>query len=262
MSKIKKIGTIFGEFGINPLRIVKAILGVPTYFLNLCKVLYQNNNNRDWKIALFPVFADRYENSGVANSQYFYMDLWAARIVKKIGPLKLVDVGSRVDGYIAHILTFREVEVFDVRKLESNVDGLSFRQIDLSEINSTPIAYADCVSSLHALEHFGLGRYGDKLDLDGWKIGLMNMVRMLKPNGNLILAVPVGRQRIEFDAHRVFSPETIVNEASKLGLKLESYSYVDDNKVFHHDANPISRCLMLNYGCGCFCFSLEEKFNV
>ena len=32
-------------------------------------------------------------------------------------PEKHVDVGSRVDGFVAHVASFREIEVFDVRPI-------------------------------------------------------------------------------------------------------------------------------------------------
>lgn len=39
------------------------------------------------------------------------MDFWAARLVYSLQSSKLVGVGSRVDGFISHILTFSDIEV-------------------------------------------------------------------------------------------------------------------------------------------------------
>jgi hypothetical protein len=42
-----------------------------------------------------------------------------------------VDIGSRVDGFVAHVASFREIEVFDVRPISTAVPGVVFRQADL-----------------------------------------------------------------------------------------------------------------------------------
>ena len=65
---------------------------------------------------------------------------------------------------------------------------------------------ADSVSCLHALEHLGLRCYGDTIDYDGWRKGLDGRTEILEPGGTLYLGLPTGEpQRVEFNAHRVFS---------------------------------------------------------
>ena len=63
----------------------------------------------------------------------------------------------------------------------------------------------DSISSLHALEHFGLGRYGDKIDPYGYMKGITNITKVLKSKGIFYFSVPMGKQRIEFNAHRIFN---------------------------------------------------------
>jgi hypothetical protein len=70
--------------------------------------------------------------------------------------------------------------------------------------------YCDSVSCLHALEHFGLGRYGDKIDIYSLEKGLSNLVKLLAKDGLLYLSVPIGKERIEFNAHRVMDISTIL----------------------------------------------------
>lgn len=237
--------------GINPLRLGKAICGIPIYIRNVLNVYRQNNEG--WKINIFPVFADRYEQSGKVKRHYFHMDLWAARIVYKLKFKNIVDVGSRLEGFVAHVLVFCDVEIIDVRPVGVQARGMSFRQLDMVRMDTVLEGYADCVTCLHALEHFGLGRYGDEVDINGWRTGLLNLTKMLKPGGSLILAVPIGRERIEFDAHRVFNLDRIIDEGNKQGLNLKEFSYIDDIGNFHEFAD-IDDAKNLEYGCGCFHF--------
>ena len=53
------------------------------------------------------------------------------------------------------------------------------------------LAKYDSVSCLHALEHFGLGRYGDKIEPKGHKYGIQNFSDIMVKNGILYLSVPI-----------------------------------------------------------------------
>jgi SAM-dependent methyltransferase len=90
-----------------------------------------------------------------------------------------------------------------------------------------PLAdHCDSVPCLHALEHFGLGRYGDPLDRDGHLRGFRNLRRILQEGGTCYLSVPMGPQRTEFDSERVFWLGYLLRMVSD-GF-LERCSYVDD----------------------------------
>ena len=86
------------------------------------------------------------------------------------------------------------------------------------------------------------------------------MIEILRSHGVLIIAVPIsGFQRIEFDAHRVFNVETVVNHCMKRGLSLVEFAYVDDRGDLNHadlpfDLTTRNKIFDLKYGCGCFVF--------
>lgn len=128
--------------------------------------------------------------------------------------------------------------------------ALTFQQANAVDPGAFPMICADCVSCLHALEHFGLERY---VDLDAWRIGFRNLARIVKLGGSLLLAVPVEGERIEFSAHRVFDPDRMLREAASLGLSLESYSFVDNSNLFHESVD-LAASTSLDYGCGCLHF--------
>jgi hypothetical protein len=55
------------------------------------------------------------------------------------------------------------------------------------------------------LEHVGLGRYGDSIDPEGTIKAVREIARVVAPGGTVVYSVPVGRELIEFNAHRRFS---------------------------------------------------------
>ena len=206
-----------------------------------------------------PTLSDGHSDSGVATGHYFHQDLWAARHIYNNEPSRHIDIGSRIDGFIAHLICFRDVEVVDIRALNSNVSGLAFHQADMMSSTELGIDPAPSVSCLHALEHFGLSRYGDALTPDGWKTGFANLSKLVAPGGLLYIGVPIGRPAVEFNAQRIFHPAYVLEEASKHGLTLQSWACVDDNGDFKSLEMPpqpdqISALAKFNYACGLFIF--------
>ena len=170
---------------------------------------------------IYPCLNDKYENNGSATGHYFHQDLLVARRIYENKPEKHIDVGSSVGGFVAHVASFREITVIDIRPSIGKSHNITFVQQDfMSELDKSLISSTDSLSCLHAMEHFGLGRYGDPLNYDGYIIGIENFYKVLKKNGKLYFSVPIGNpQRIEFHAHRVFSPKYLVDIFSK-NLKL------------------------------------------
>jgi SAM-dependent methyltransferase len=230
---------------------------MPHFFKDYREIKKQAGQNKaDFPLgALYPCLDDAKNESGVACGHYFHQDLLVASLIFKNNPVKHVDIGSRIDGFVAHVASFREIEVFDIRELSNAIPNIHFRRFDLINKNFNLKDYCDSVSCLHALEHFGLGRYGDEINYQGHISGWENIYKMLKTGGNLYFSVPIGPQRIEFNAHRVFSVNYL------LGLidgryKIKSFSYVDDNgKLFSNVAlekRAVDGNFFCRYGCGIF----------
>ncbi len=185
---------------------------------------------------LFPITADAVLPAGDSGA-YFLQDLWAARLIHTRAPARHVDVGSRLDGFVAHLLVFREVEAIDIRPLDSPVDGLTFTQEDATTLASIPDGSIESLSSLHAVEHFGLGRYGDPLDPLACFSAMRSLARVLAPGGYLYFSVPIGRERVEFNAHRILDPRRVIAELTGAGLELVATSAIDTAGRFVADAD-------------------------
>lgn len=82
---------------------------------------------------------------------------------------------------------------------------------------------------------FGLGKYGDEIDLEGCFKALKEMERVIAQNGYLYLLVPIGRECVQFNAHRIFYPETIIRELSKMQLEEFSTIAPEPDEIEYHD---------------------------
>jgi len=226
------------HFGFNPRRFAMSISGIPSYFrdIRIYKRASSSLPTFDLKIReLLPILYDRGEAAGVARGHYFHQDLWAAKKIFQRRPPDHYDIGSRIDGFIAHVLTFMPITVIDIRSLSSEIDGLKFIEDDATELTSFANNSIDSLSCLHAAEHFGLGRYGDQIDPSGCFKLMKSLQRVLRPRGRLYFSVPIGRERVEFNAHRVFAIPTVVNSFAELSLL--SFSFIDDEGQLHKDSN-------------------------
>jgi hypothetical protein len=206
-------------------------------------------------------FADKSDVAGTATGHYFHQDLLVARAIFESSPQRHVDVGSSIYGFVSHVASFRQIDVIDVRPLDSSVPGINFVQMDITDTDAVPPSICDSLSCLHAAEHFGLGRYGDPIDVDGWYKGLLSLRKMLVPGGKLYFSVPTSsRQRIEFNAHRVFSVPFLEKVLSEL-FEIHDVSFVND------DGNLLRSCNLRDpefrnaFGCtyGCSIWTLTRQ---
>lgn len=242
------------QLGFDPFKLYNTLRSLKRYISDY--IVFSKNFKGE--IIVVPCLQDWYEVAGEVNSEYFVQDLFIAQQIYESNPPKHVDVGSRIDGFVSNVASFRQIEVFDVREMKNSIKNVTFKSADFSDPNLALTNYTESISCLHTLEHFGLGRYGDPVSNDAYINGFKNLANCLKKEGKLYLSVPIGRERVEFNANRVFDPSTIINLANLHQLSLESL-YTIDSKANLADVDfliddSIAKLSSENYNLGIFIF--------
>lgn len=181
---------------------------------------------------LYPIISDKYAEAGTMGA-YFWQDLWAAKLIYQSGVKEHFDIGSRIDGFIAYLLAMDiRVTLIDVREFPGKVENLHTIVSDATSLSQVEDESINSMSALCSLEHFGLGRYGDPIDPEACFRCFNAIQKKMKQGGHLYLAVPIGKERVEFNAHRVFYAKTIV-ECFDL-MNLIEISCADSNGMEYH----------------------------
>jgi len=198
-----------------------------------------------------------FDNTSATNfdTHYIYHPAWAARILAKTQPKEHIDIASTLS-FSSIVSAFLPVRFYDYRPAHLPLTGLQSAQADLRAL-----PFADdsipSLSCMHAMEHIGLGRYGDPLEPGADITAAKELTRVLARNGNLLFVVPVGKSKIAYNAHRIYSYAQVRKLFPTLVLK--EFSLVPDGAL---------TCGMLEnateqesdaqtYGCGCFWFVKE-----
>lgn len=224
-------------------------------FLGAWNQLRKNNDNRFLikSADLYPCLNDRFETTPF-DAHYTYHPAWAARILSQIRPTEHVDISS-ILSFSTIVSAFIPTRFYDYRPAQLHLKGLESSFADLKALPFSD-ASIESLSCMHTIEHVGLGRYGDELDIRGDLKSIKELKRVLKPGGNLLFVTPVGKPRIEFNAHRIYSYQQIIEYFSP--LTVGEFSLITDNGNLIEHADP---ALVQNqqYGCGCFWFKKETE---
>jgi len=200
---------------------------------------------------IYPCLKDKITKTPF-DHHYTYHPAWAARILAQTKPGYHVDISS-ILSFSTIVSAFVPVKFYDYRPADLQLSNMESGFADLKKLsfesNSIP-----SLSCMHTIEHIGLGRYGDELDPKGDLRSIEELKRVLKPGGDLLFVTPVGRPRIEFNAHRIYSFEQIVEYFSP--LTLNEFSLIPDSGGLIQNADP-QLVKEQEYGCGCFWFKKQ-----
>ncbi len=201
----------------------------------------------------FPILNDRLTSTPF-DHHYTYHTAWAIR--KILSYLNEVpehhDFGSQIF-FCGFLSAHCQVIHHDIRPPGICLDRFEVRDSDLTNLSEIRDGSLRSVSCMHVVEHIGLGRYGDRLDPEGDRKAMSELQRVLAPGGNLLFAVPSGRPRICFNAHRIYDFESVVSQFSDCDLVEFSLITDDPKDGILSNADP-SLVKQQSYGCGCYWF--------
>ena len=206
----------------------------------------------------YPCLGDGTAETGF-DPQYFYQAAWAIAAIKNAGPVTHVDVGSDVI-FIGMLSSITKVKFVDIRPLNAELDNLECLS---GSVLSLPFedGALESISTLHVIEHVGLGRYGDPIDPFGAEKAGAELVRVLSDDGRLYISVPIGTPRVQFNGLRTFSPAEVLGLFN--GLTLEDSALVDNHGKFHRniDSNSVAfdERSGNDFALGCFVFKKESR---
>ena len=213
------------------------------------------DKKKRFKIPLSAVQPTLFENTPYTrfDTHYIYHTAWAARKVAEIDAPFHTDISSSL--YFSSIVSaFKPVHFYDFRPAKLNLSDLTSKAEDLTKLSFANNSVAS-LSCMHTVEHVGLGRYGDAIDPEGDVTAAKELERVVAKGGNLLFVVPIGKPKIQFNAHRIYSYEMIIEMFP--GLTLKEFSLIPDNaleKGIIYNATK-EQSDKQEYGCGCFWFT-------
>jgi len=231
----------------DPVRIAQVPTGYYRYLRDWMSYRRLPNAERLRIVDSHPEIHDRTATTHI-DSHYFYANAWAMRRIAN-RPSLHVDIASHhmLVGLMAAVVPVVFVDYRPLRAPLHSLHSLAANALQLPFADSSVTS----VSCIHAAEHIGLGRYGDPLDVQGTQKGCKELSRILSPGGFLVFALPVGRHRTCFNAHRVHDPTVIRDYFGD--LRLLSFSYVDDYGCFFENAE-LDQAEGSEYACGLYEF--------
>jgi len=182
---------------------------------------------------------------------YVFHVSWAARVLARTKPKEHVDISSSL--YFAGCVSaFLPIHFLDYRPAKLKLSNLQEQAGDICNL-PFPGDSVLSLSSMHVVEHIGLGRYGDPLNYDGDLAACNELKRVLAPGGQLLFVVPVGAKSIiMFNAHRIYTYSQVIGMFE--GLEVEEFSLIPEDPADGGLVKWPSEELLSKqkYGCGCF----------
>lgn len=123
---------------------------------------------------------------------------------KNLKGKKAVIIGSQSPWYeaiaLSYGMTVYTIEYNDITTNDPRINYLSVEE------GFAKKDFFDVVISISSIEHDGLGRYGDPVNPTGDLEAMQKIKHILKKDGLVFLAVPIGPDALVWNAHRIYGP--------------------------------------------------------
>jgi hypothetical protein len=237
-------------------RTAKSILGIPKRIGSFFTFIrdwsrFRNKNDKRFSLRyrdVHPCLKDKVSTTPF-DQHYTYHPAWAARVLAKTRPSQHIDVSSILN-FSAVVSAFIPTKFYDYRPAHLELNNYAS---DFADLKKLPFENnsVESISCMHTIEHIGLGRYGDELDVRGDIKAIDELTRVTALNGTILFVTPVGSPKIEFNAHRIYSFEQITEYFK--GCELVEFALIPDAGGLIVNADP-ALVAQQKYGCGCFWF--------
>ena len=201
------------------------------------------------RIEQLPCLDNDGEDHGEYCPIYLHFTGWAARKLAETKPARHADFGG-LTYFTAIASAICSIDFYDIRRLNISLPGVTTGTADLTKLQF-PDSSLKSLSCMHVMEHIGLGRYGDSLDVKGDLKAAAELKRVLALGGQALIVLPVGQPKVCFNAHRIYSYEQVLDMFA--GLELKEFTLFDPPQYIVN-ANP-DRVKGIAEGAGCFWFT-------
>jgi hypothetical protein len=213
------------------------------------KIIKYRFKQLNWKDSFFLKESDPEKHF---DPHYIYHTGWAARKIISSNVEFHNDFSSSL--YFSSIISaVTPVVFYDFRPAKLNLSNYEGKSADLVNLN-IPSKSLNSISCMHVIEHIGLGRYGDSMDPDADIKACNELQRVASCGGKILIVVPVGKPKICFNAHRIYSHDMVSEMFSN--CELVSNALIPDNAnkvgiIYEPEKKMFDE---QNYACGCFEF--------
>jgi len=246
--------------GFDVRRLVKFLLLLPRLFNDLHKYVLLGGEVQE----ILPIYNED-AGAGCSFNDYMLLDYLVVQELRHHLPSRHLDVGSRIDGLVLQASHLCQVSCLDIRpNPRLGYFGISSITADVCttvNVNSLDEQSFESISSVHAVEHFGLGRYGDSLNPLAIDQFINNISYLLKDEGIFYLGFPCGDNVTVFNAHRLMRPSFYIQKLGnmfriKKAFLIDSSSsgltppwiekqYIEGGGEFQFDKSGVSACLLV-----------------
>ena len=158
-----------------------------------------------------------------------------AWVVSHLPPCKaeILDIGGNYSplGTIAAMLG-HQVTIIDMNPLPFAFSGVKVMVGDFLKAVFRKQKF-DCIIVCSTIEHFGLAwRYGSSNDPEGDLRGMVHIQKLLKPNGTVLLTIPVGVDACLCPWHRIYGRIRLPALLNGFRIVKECYYAKSDRKIW------------------------------